>query len=151
MDFTELLDALVSHAQAVGGFASVNGHQPPSVTVAGVTCGIWVQRMFPIPTLSGLSVTSMEALFNVRLYTSALQQPYDAIDPEMMNATSTLLAAYSKDFQLGGDVMEVDLLGQYGPSMAAAAGYMDNDGTTLRTMTIQLPLIVADLWTQGGS
>lgn len=148
MDFTTLLDALVSHAQATGDFASVNGHQPPSVTAAGITCGIWVQDMRPVKELSGLSVTSMEALFNVRLYSSAVQQPYDAIDPALMNATSTLLAAYSGDFRLDGEVMNVDLLGQWGPSMAATAGYMPNDGVTLRVMTITLPLIVADLWAQ---
>lgn len=148
MDFTTLLDALVSHAQATGGFASVNGHQPPSITAAGITCGVWVQDMRPIPRLSGLNTTSIEALFNVRLYTSAVQQPYDAIDPELMNAAAALLAAYSGDFELEGDVMQVDLLGEYGPSMAATAGYMTNDGVTLRVMTITLPLIVTDLWDQ---
>jgi hypothetical protein len=151
MDFTTLLDALVSHAQSVGGIAPVNGHQPPSVDPSGISAGIWVQDMRPVKELSGLSVTSMEALFNVRLYSSAVQQPYDAIDPALMNAADTLLAAYSGDFQLAGEVMEVDLLGQYGPSMSATAGYMTNDGVTLRVMTIALPLIVADLWKQGGS
>ena len=148
MDFTTLLNGLVSHAQATGGFAETNGHQPPTITAAGITCGIWVQDMRPVPALSGLNKTSIEALFNVRLYSSAVQQPYDAIDPAMMNATNTLLAAYSGDFQLGGVVMEVDLLGAYGPSMSATAGYMTNDGVTLRVMTINLPLLVTDLWAQ---
>jgi hypothetical protein len=148
MDFTTLLDALVSHAQATGGFSTVNGHQPMSPPTSGITCGIWVQDMRPIAALSGLNTTSIEALFNVRLYTSAVQQPYDAIDPAVMNAAAVLLAAYSADFELDGVVMEVDLLGQYGPSMSAGAGYMQQDGVTLRVMTINLPLIVTDLWAQ---
>jgi hypothetical protein len=85
---------------------------------------------------------------NVRLYTSAVQQPYDAIDPALMTAMSTLCAAYSADFQLDGLVFEVDLLGAYGPSMGATAGYILQDGVTLRVMTITLPLIIDDLWAQ---
>lgn len=148
MNFQALIDALVSHAQATGLFETTNGHQPDSIPTTGITCGIWAQKISPVKELSGLAATSVEVLMAVRLYTSAVQQPLDAIDPAMMTAVSTLCAAYSADFELDGLVIEVDLLGQYGPSMDAVAGYITQGGVTIRVMTISLPLIVADAWAQ---
>lgn len=148
MSFQQYVDSLVSHAQATGLFETVNGHQPVSVPQTGLTCGIWLQAMKPVKELSGLNKTSIDTIFNVRIYTSAVQQPYDAIDPEMMDAVNTLCSAYSGAFTLGGEVMDVDLLGAWGPSMSATAGYIQQDGITLRVMTITLPLIITDLWSQ---
>lgn len=148
MSFQQYIDALVSHAQSTGLFVSVNGHQPQNIPDTGTTCGVWVQSMKPVKEASGLATTSISALFNVRLYASAVQQPYDAIDPSIMDATDTLCSAYSGDFALGSLVFEVDLLGQYGPSLSAQAGYIQQAGVTLRVMTITLPLILTNHWTQ---
>lgn len=71
------------------------------------------------------------------------QQPYDQIDPAVMNATSAVFAAFSGDFTLGGTVRNVDLMG-----MKAQAGYVQQDGQTLRVMTITVPIVVNDLWEQ---
>lgn len=149
MQGSDLLNALISDASATGLFETVNGHQPESVPTSGLTCGIWVQDIKPAPGASGLSETTVDVVFSVRLYTSAVQQPYDAIDPAMIDAVFTLCAAYSGDFTLDGLVMAVDLLGAYGPAMDAQAGYVkQSDGTILRVMTITLPLLVEDLWEQ---
>lgn len=149
MDGSSLVDALASNAAATGLFETVNGHQPESVPTSGLTCGIWVQDIKPAPGASGLSETTVDVVFNVRVYTSAVQQPYDAIDPNLIDAVFTLCASYSADFTLDGVVMAVDLLGAYGPEMAAQAGYVkQNDGTILRVMTITLPLLIDDLWEQ---
>lgn len=148
MTFQTYIDALVSHAQATGNFESTNGHQPLSVPQTGITCGIWVQAMKPVPALSGLNSTSINAVFNVRLYTSAVQLPADAIDPSMMDAVSNLCAAYSADFELDGLVFDVDLLGAYGPMMSAVAGYVLQDGANLRVFTITLPLLISNFWSQ---
>lgn len=149
MKGSDLVDALASNASATGLFETVNGHQPESVPTTGLTCGIWVQDIKPAPGASGLSATTVNVVFNVRIYTSAVQQPYDAIDPNMIDAVFVLCASYSGDFTLDGLVMAVDLLGAYGPEMGAVPGYVkQSDGTILRVMTITLPLLIEDLWEQ---
>ncbi len=45
----------------------------------------------------------------MRLYTPMVQEPEDAIDPNLMTALDALMAAYSADFTLGEIVREVDL------------------------------------------
>jgi hypothetical protein len=86
----------------------------------------------------------------VRLYSSAVQEPRDAIDPNLIDAVSGLMAAYSGDFQLGGitGVRCVDLLGQSGTALSARAGYLEQDGTVYRVLTITVPVILNDLWAQ---
>jgi hypothetical protein len=39
-------------------------------------------------------------------------------------------------------------LGAYSSGLSAAAGYLNQDDDTFRVMTIQLPLVVNDVWTQ---
>jgi hypothetical protein len=58
------------------------------------------------------------------------------------------MAAYSGDFELGGNVRNVDLLGQASEGLTAQAGYLEQDGKLYRVMTINLPLIVNDVWNQ---
>jgi hypothetical protein len=55
------------------------------------------------------------------------QEPQDAIDPNLTDALSALIAAYSGDFDLGGPVRDVDLLGAISPGLSARAGYINQD------------------------
>lgn len=148
MSLQTLINDLVSHAQATGLFEQVGSSQPVSIPETGITCAIWFKNADPVKELSGLGTTTVDVVFNVRLYSSLMQQPYDGIDPAIMDATSTLCANYSGSFTLGGDVMNVDLLGAWGPPMAADAKYMTQDNVTYRVVTITLPLIMADFWNQ---
>jgi hypothetical protein len=150
-----ILDVIVSHAQASGLFETVNGHEPKSapgagVYVAGVHAAVWVQAIGPVPAGSGLQLTTGRVVFNVRVYTSAIAEPQDAIDPAMVDAVDALMAAYSGDFELGGNVRCVDLLGQAGNPLSAQAGYLEYEGARFRVMTITLPVLVNDLWEQEG-
>lgn len=143
-----LINDLVSHAQSIGGIEIAQSGQPVSIPDTGISAAVWFKNADPVPDLSGLNKTTVDVVFNVRLYSSLMQQPYENIDPAIMDATSTLCAAYSGAFTLGGDVMNVDLLGAWGPSMSADAGYMTQDNVTYRVVTIVLPLIMADFWSQ---
>ena len=149
IDATGILDAVVSHALASGFFDRVNTHEPKSAPPSGLTCAIWVQSIGPVPLGSGLASTTGRLGLQVRLYTSMTAEPQDAIDPGLMRAVDGLLAAYSGDFELGGLVRNVDLLGAYGDPLSARAGYLNVDGKLMRIMDITLPLIVNDLWTQA--
>jgi hypothetical protein len=148
LDIRTILSAVESHALASGFFADVNGHEPKSPPTSGITCAVWVEQIGPARGGSGLDSTSSRLALYVRLYSSLVQQPADAIDPDLMDALDWLMAAYSGDFQLGGLVRHVDLLGTYGDPLSARAGYLAESGAEYRVMTIILPLIVNDLWDQ---
>lgn len=147
-----IIDALASHAAASGYFERVNGFEPTTAPGYGLTAGVWVDRIAPVPAVSGLNSTSAVLTMFVRIYTSAESDPPDAIDPHMVDATDALMAAYSADFRLGGLVHSVDLLGRtggpLGVGLTAQAGYLELSDATLRVMTLSVPLIVIDLWEQ---
>ncbi|MFI2632629.1 hypothetical protein ACH5A2_19855 [Streptomyces collinus] len=148
LDIRTVLGAVEDHASRSGYFAEINGHEPKSPPISGITCAVWVEQIGPARGSSGLDSTSSRLALFVRLYSSLVQQPVDAIDPDLMTALDWLMAAYSGDFELGGLVRQVDLLGTYGDPLSARAGYLAEGGAEYRVMTITLPLIVNDLWDQ---
>jgi hypothetical protein len=133
-----------------GYFERVNGHEPLNPPGNGLTAALWVQSMGPVPAGSGLAATSARLVFMVRLFAPAMQLPTDDIDPNLMAATDALMTAYSGDFEFGGQVRNVDLLGQAGIALSAEAGWVDyGDGAKFRVITITLPVIVNNAWTQA--
>ena len=148
LDITGILDAVVSHAMACGHFERVNQHEPENPPGAGLTAAVWADRVTPVRS-SGLASVSTLLVFNVRLFTSMQSDPADAIDPAMLAAVDTLCAAYAGDFTLGGLVRQVDLLGSAGQPLDIRAGYIPQDGALYRVLTISLPVIVNDLWTEA--
>lgn len=148
LNATALFNAMESHALASGLFESVNGHEPKSAPSNGLTAAVWSQTIGPAPRGSGLAVTSGLLTFFLRIFQNMLMEPQDAIDPLVLNAVDKLFAAYSGDFTLGGLVRNVDLLGATGTALSAQAGYINQDGRLYRAMTITIPLIVNDLWSQ---
>jgi hypothetical protein len=137
-----------SHAQALGLFDVVTLHEPKTKPNRGLTCAIWAERVEPYPAGSGLAATTALVVMAVRLYTPMVQEPYDAIDSEMLAAVDALMGAYSGAFTLEGQVKEVDLLGETGTRLSGLAGYIEQDKKLFRVYTITLPLIVNDLWPQ---
>jgi len=143
-----IIQAAESHAAALGHFERVNRHEPKNAPGNGLTAAIWVQRVAPLARASGLAATSALLTLNVRIYTSMLAEPQDDIDPAAVDAVDALMNAYNGDFTLGGLVRNVDLLGQYSSGLDAQAGYLEQDRKLFRVMTIALPLVVNDVWTQ---
>lgn len=140
-----VLDAVVSHAMALGKFERVNAHEPKNAPGNGLTCAVWVDGVLPVLS-SGLISTSTVFRLNVRIFTNMLKEPQDMIDPEVMAAVDALFAAYIGDFTLDGLIRNVDVRGQHGVPLSAQAGYINQDQTMLRVVTITLPLIVNDAW-----
>lgn len=150
VDFLALTDAVQSHALSSGWFDSVNGFEPKSAPGNGLTAAVWLQDISPVPSGSGLATTAARVELNVRIYTSMLSEPMDAIDPNMASAASDLMSRYSGNFTLGGLVRNVDLLGQAGEAMRGRAGYLTINNLMYRVFTITLPLIVSDVWEQAA-
>ncbi len=150
MNTTALIQATLTHALKLGRFERVNGHEPKSGPAGRLTCAIWVQRISPVPSQSGLTSTTARVELSVRVYSSMLSEPQDRIDTDMAAAVDALMAAYAADFTLGGTIKHVDLLGAVGAPLEAVAGYVTVDTTLFRIVTITVPLIVNDAWTQAA-
>ncbi len=148
MNVTALYDAVVSHALTLGQFEQVNTHEPKNAPGNGLDCAVWVQEIGP--TSSGLAATSARVEFSVRIYSNMIQEPQDLIDPNIFKAVDALLTAYSGDFTLGGTVRAVDLSGMGGNPLKAVAGYLGVDNKLFRIMTVTLPVLINDAWTQAA-
>lgn len=145
-----VLDGIVSPMLASGLFARVNKAEPKSAPGSGLTAAVWLDSVGPAVSASGLSTTSARLVFKIRLYTSMMAEPQDAIDPAMLAANIKLTALFSADFDLGASVRNVDLLGAFGIPMSSQAGYLNQDGKLMRITDLTLPLIMNDLWLQSA-
>lgn len=143
-----ILDPIVSHALASGLFERVNRHEAVNAPGHGLTASAWFDRIGPVDSGSGLASTSVRVAFNVRIYSPAAREPADEIDPHAIAATDALMNAYSGDFELGGQVRCVDLLGMHGEPLSARSGWLGLSERLFRVVTIVLPVIVSDVWAQ---
>lgn len=150
LDITSIRGRLTSHAQALGVFENVLGHEPVSGPGSGLAYAVWLGDTVPSPQNSGLSSTTARVTFNGRLYLPADTEPMDDVDVILSGAVDQLFGAYSGDLTLGGTVRNLDLLGADGDSLRAAYRYLVLDSVTYRTANLNLPMIVNDVWTQGA-
>jgi hypothetical protein len=150
LDIDAVTNGLTSHAMASGWFDRVNGHEPKSPPGYGLTAAFWNQNLGPVAEASGLATTTGRLIYMARLYQNALSEPADAIDPNLIKAADVLFTAYSGDFELGGNVRNIDLLGQHGQALTGQAGYITVNQTMYRIYDITIPVIVNDLWSQSG-
>ncbi|BCM70859.1 hypothetical protein EASAB2608_06193 [Streptomyces sp. EAS-AB2608] len=149
LDLTTYRAHALSHAQGLGLFEQVLGHEPVSAPGSGLTYALWVKGIRPIPARSGLDAVTARLELTGRVFLPADTQPEDDVDVAVTGAVDGLMAAYSSDFQLGGTVANVDLLGAHGPGLGADFGYARFDSTTYRVATLTVPLIINDAWTEA--
>lgn len=146
----DLIDRIASHAMATGFFDRVNQHEPKNKPGRGLTCAVWIDRIEPARGRSGLTATDARVVFNVRVYTTMLQQPADAIDPNVMNAMDKLFEAYTGDFELGDSSRFIDVLGMtQGHPLFCQSGYINIDNIVYRVLTATVPVIVQNAWSQS--
>lgn len=148
-DVVRVLDAITSHAAQLGPFEQITTHEPKTAPTQGLTGAVWVQELDLIARMSGLASSAVRVGFILRLYDNMIREPQDSIDPGMVKVVNLLWLAYNGDFNLGGVVMGIDLLGEYGNGLMMRSGYIKQDGKLLRAMTIYLPVIVADAYDQA--
>ncbi|TGZ14748.1 hypothetical protein DV517_62310 [Streptomyces sp. S816] len=145
LDLTTYRSAALSHAQSLGLFEQVLGHEPVSAPGSGLVYALWVKRVTPIAARSGLDAVSVRLELNGRVYLPADTEPQDGVDVDLTAAVDGLMNAYAGDFELGGSVANVDLLGMHGAPLNADFGYARFD-TTYRVATLTVPLIINDAW-----
>ncbi|WP_327132012.1 hypothetical protein OG311_13560 [Streptomyces sp. NBC_01343] len=148
LSVTGIFDAMVSHVAASGRFDRVEEQEPKNAPGTGVSAALWMQSVEPIRS-SGLAATSGRVEVSIRIYIPTTADSDDRVDRALLEATDTLLTAYSGDFTLGDLVRSVDLLGAYGVPLSAQGGYLKQDQTLYRVMVLTVPLIVNDIWAQS--
>lgn len=144
-----LVDAIVSHGMTTGYFDHVNTHEPKNAPGNGLTMSVWFDQAELLRS-SGLASSTVRVTMNVRIMSGMLQEPQDAIDPNLMLAFDALMTSYNEDFELGGNVRMIDLLGAYGPPLGVISGYVEVDRKIMRLFDIKLPLVVDGAWTQSA-
>lgn len=147
LNATSILDKLISHAQRLGLFEQVQGHESKNAPGNGMHAEVWADTIDPIRA-SGLDATSVRLTFKIRCRTDFKAAPEDGIDPMLLDAVDQLLASLHADFELDGDARFVDLLGAHGIPLSGKAGYLNQDGKVYRVMDIVVPCIINDAWEQ---
>ncbi|MGW1497582.1 hypothetical protein ACWCQW_03140 [Streptomyces mirabilis] len=148
LDLLAYRNAAMSHAQSLGVFEQVLDHEPVSAPGSGLIYALWVTDVAPIPDRSGLTSVSVRLELNGRVFIPADTEPQGAVDTALTDAVNGLMNAYAGDFELGGTVAEVDLLGAYGTPLRARFGYTRLDSTTYRVATLTIPLVLNDVWNE---
>lgn len=148
VNITGIFDAMISHAQSLGYFQQVNQHESKQSAFEGLTCEIWIEQVNPVKT-SALNSTTVRIQFEVRMYSGTLSEPYDDVETDLMLALDALMREYMGDFTLGGLVRQIDVFGAYGPGVACRTGFINHDGKEFRVFSLNVPVLVDDLWDQA--
>lgn len=149
MDAKGIFAALTSKMKRMGVFESVNGFEVKNAPTNGLTLELWLGDISNAPLASGQADTAARLMLTLRI-NRAIPEHSEVIELAMIDACDKLMTQFNGDFTLGGKVMEIDLLGAYGPMLAARGVYLDRQGTMFRAIEIVLPLIIDAAWTQGG-
>lgn len=149
MNVEQIYDGLLSHAASLGLFQQVSGYEPKAAPLGGLHGALWLAEVGPATQRSGLTSTSVRLVWNFRIGQDMMKEPQDETDRVILVATAALMAAYSGDFTLDGELMEIDLLGSTGYPLSGKAGYLQQDQKMYRVMVISIPMIVNDVFTQN--
>lgn len=147
------LSVLTSHAEASGWFAQVTTHEPKAAPHTGdrMSVSIVLASLDPAPRGSGLANTSAVVVFRARMQIDMMTEPQDAIDVGIGLAAVEFMRRVSADFDLGGTVRNVLLLGGHGTrGLSFQSGYVQQGGTFYRAGTVLIPCIVNDVWAQSA-
>lgn len=145
---TDAMSATIqSKLQATGLFASAVHHEPKSAPALGssVTAAFWFDTVRPAKS-SGLGVISVVVGYTLRLYASALAEPADGIDPDLIRTADKVMEFFCTDFDIGGSARYLDVLGSDSAGVVLTPGYVTQDQKIFRTIDISLPIIVNDAW-----
>jgi hypothetical protein len=149
IDLRGLRDAVSSVLRAEVAAEGFTDYEPEAAPGGqGLTMAAWLQSVMPVRGGHGLDSTTLRLEMQVRFYYPAGVKAQEQADTVIMQAVDAVGRAVSGAFTLGGDVMNVDLLGQYGEGFGGRAGYTAIDGAEYRIFTLILPLILPDMWPQ---
>lgn len=144
----EIANQVYSKISTLGYFVNIDMHEPKSAPSGDLTVGVFVQRMQPVARASGLAMTSFRLEYVARVFKPFKAAPEGLIDVNLAMAGAAIIGAFSGDFDLGGAVRNVDLLGADGGGLGGVAGYQTIDGTVYRIMDVLIPIVISDAFAQ---
>jgi hypothetical protein len=143
---TALFKAVQSYAEKLALFQSTETHEPENAPGQRLYCSIVLGS--PAITCdggaSGLAAVSGTITLIARIWSSATQRPLDKVDPEVLSAACSLMAALAGGFTLGGTIRNIDLF-----RMTMQPAWADFDGRQFRVAEITIPAVINDLWTEA--
>lgn len=142
--FTKLRD----HASALGVFEHVEGHAMVNPPPSGIGIAFEAGPIKPGSQYSGLKATSVVFTCTGSIYTTMQTQPADTVELDITGASMALMVALSGDFDLGGNVRNIDLLGATGVGLSADPGYLKLGEQTFRASVITIPMVITDVFEQ---
>jgi hypothetical protein len=148
IDVSAIMDAIASMAKRIGAFERVQLHEPKTSVPSGLSAALWFQSATTIQELSSLAKTSIRIEIVFRLFQNMLMEPADLIDPEMTRVVNLMFNALHGGFTLGGLITQVDVLGTYGPPLRSEAGYINQSGHLMRSISIYIPCVIANAFNQ---
>lgn len=144
---TTIMGAVHDTIAGLGAFEGITFHEPKNAPGSN-RAALWVDRLTTVAPASGLDVVTGQLVIQCRIYNRFNGEPQDAIDPEVVEAASAIIGAFVGGFTVDELIRNVDIFGIYGFPLSALAGYIHQDNVLYRVMTVQIPLIVNDLWTE---
>jgi hypothetical protein len=149
-DFTAIFNALETYALGLGIFGAVNGHEPKSPPAFGDALVLMFSAGELRPILrSGLNSVSYRLEILGRIYRLD-KIGSDAVEPEILGATTALFTSLAGGFTLGGLIRHVDIYGSDGAQLSAVPGYLEQGDDKFRTVDLVIPLIINDVMTLGA-
>lgn len=139
---------LRDHAGALGVFEHVEGHAMISPPSSGIAIAFEAGQVRPGGQYSGLSATSVVFTCTGSIYRTMQTQPVDDVETDISAAAMSLIVALSGDFDLGGNVRNIDLLGATGTGLSADPGYLKLGDQTFRASVVTIPMIINDVFEQ---
>lgn len=146
IDSAGIFSVLTSHAQSLGVFRAINGHEPKSAPPQGAAVSFWLDRWTPVREQSGLSTVSVLLVVTARITNPFLREPQDSIDPALVNASDALLSSLVGDFDCGGLASHIDVFGQFGIPLEGRGGYLNEAGVIFRIVAVTIPIVINDVW-----
>ena len=147
----EAHDVLVSHLAASGHFdGGVETFEPKEPPTGRFHAAVIFSSIFPAEGMSGLAATTYSYVYTVLIFRDMLSNPMDEIDKGLRDVADALLTDFNGDFTLGGNIREIDLLGEAGTPLSVHSGHITVAQKAYRTIEFTVPLIVNDAATQAA-
>jgi hypothetical protein len=148
VDVSLIMSATASYAEQIGALERVQLHEPKTSVPDGLSAALWFQSAVTVPQLSSLSKTAIRVEIVFRIFQNMLMEPADLIDPEITRVVNLMFNALHGGFTLAGLVTQVDVLGTYGAPLRCEAGYINQSGHLMRAMSIYIPYVIANAYSQ---
>lgn len=144
-----LLNQVKTQMQNTGLYTAAYTHEPKSAPGIGqdITGAVWINKGPNPVQSSGLNSVSVRLEFMARVYSSALKEPADSIDSELLAIVDSLVTVLCLDLDFGSQARYLDLLGSDGEQFSVTWGYLTQDQKVFRVADFIIPVIINDAWT----